>query len=257
MRVFMSYRRADTQTAARAIKEFLDATPRVKEVFLDFDTIPAGEDFIEAIHGALRRSDAALVLIGQDWMAIQPDGTRRIDNPQDFVRREVAEALAAHKKVIPVLIDAAVMPSESQLPDDLKPLSRLNAFTFRTSHFKADMASLLNVAADTPGKGLSYWRRPALTVSGGLMRVVAGALIASALMFGGLVWFDAAATSQGACGSLNCLLAEHIGGYSKSAVAEMPARILQRDFGGLTAAVLAAWIALGAAMPFLWRALRR
>jgi hypothetical protein len=239
------------------MKEFLDATPRVKEVFLDFDTIPAGDDFVEAINTALRRSDAALVLIGQEWLAPQPDGTRRIDNPADFVRKEVAAALAADKKVIPLLIDGAVMPPESQLPDDLKALSRLNAFSFRTSHFKTDMTGLLNVAAGTPGKGLSYWRRPPLNFPGVLIRISAGALVAAALLFGGLAGLDAMAASQGTCGSLNCLLAEYVGGYSPEAVAEMPARILQRDFGGITAAFVAAWTALGAAAPFLWRALRR
>lgn len=257
MRLFISYRRADTQNTARALKEFLDGTPRVREVFLDFDTIPPGKDFIDAINTAIRKSDAAIVLIGEQWAGRLADGTRRIDAPDDFVRLEVASLLTGQKKVIPVLIDRAVMPPESQLPEDLKALSRLNALTLRTSHFKDDTVSVLNAAAGKTGKGLSYWRRRPLTFLGAILRIVFGALIAGAILFGALALLNISAASSGACGRLDCLLASHVGGLSQAEINATSARSLQNQYGGLVAGIVAGWVLLGAALPFLWRSLRR
>jgi len=47
-------------------------------------------------------------------------GTRRLDDPNDFVRLEVASALARNIAVIPVLVHDAKMPHPDQLPDNLK-----------------------------------------------------------------------------------------------------------------------------------------
>jgi hypothetical protein len=257
MRLFISYRRADTQNTARAMKEFLDGTPRVQEVFLDFDEIPAGKDFVDAINAAIRKSDAAVVLMGEGWVGPQADGTRRIDAPADFVRLEVAAMLAGGHKVVPVLVDRAGMPPENQLPEDLKPLSRLNALTLRTSHFKSDMVDLLNAVAETPGKGLNYWRRPPLNLMGIGLRLVLGAALAAIILFGGLAWFGASAAANGDCAALNCLVAEHVGGLTATEISEMPARSVQVKFGGLAAALVAGWILLGALAPFISRALRR
>jgi hypothetical protein len=54
-------------------------------------------------------------------------GRRRLDNPEDFVRIEIATALSREVRVIPVLLDGASMPRTTDLPDDLKPLVRRNA----------------------------------------------------------------------------------------------------------------------------------
>ena len=50
--------------------------------------------------------------------------TRRIDDPADWIRRELAEAFAAGVRVIPVLTDDAEMPTEDELPGDLAALAR-------------------------------------------------------------------------------------------------------------------------------------
>src|SRR5262249_4472698 len=47
--------------------------------------------------------------------------------PTDFVRLEVAQALARDIRVIPLLIDRTEMPSSTLLPDDLKSLAFRNA----------------------------------------------------------------------------------------------------------------------------------
>src|SRR5262249_8870074 len=71
--------------------------------------------------------DTLLVVIGQHWSGASPDGSRRIDDPTDFVRAEVAQALARNIRVIPLLIDRTEMPSSSSLPEELKSLAFRNA----------------------------------------------------------------------------------------------------------------------------------
>lgn len=257
MRLFLSYRRNDTQLTARAMKEFLDATPRVREVFLDFDAIPPGSpDFVAAITKALKKADASIVLIGSAWAGPKPDGGTRIFDPEDHVRREVAEALASGAQVFPVLVDGAPMPPEADLPDDLNRLARVNAITLRNAAFKDDMIDLLNAIAGKRGKGVDYWRRPPLTVIGSGARILIGGFLAIALFYVALSVHDATGLSTG-CRGLNCILAQHVGGISAEELRMTPASAINQRFTGLALLLQAGIIAFGAVLPFLWRAVRR
>src|SRR5262249_43909258 len=66
------------------------------------------------------------------------NGIRRLDDPEDFVRMEIAAALKRKIRVIPVLVDHASMPSPSDLPEALKPLARRNAISFTHGSFDVD-----------------------------------------------------------------------------------------------------------------------
>jgi hypothetical protein len=58
-----------------------------------------------------------LVVIGTHWLSITDDnGRRRLDDSEDFVRREIEAALQSGIRVIPVLVDGATMPPSDQLP---------------------------------------------------------------------------------------------------------------------------------------------
>jgi hypothetical protein len=94
---------------------------------MDLDSIPFGVDFRTHISESLDRCQTLLVVIGPHWLGVSPDGSRRIDDPTDFVRLEVAQALARNIRVIPLLIDRTEMPSGSSLPEDLKSLAFRNA----------------------------------------------------------------------------------------------------------------------------------
>jgi hypothetical protein len=54
-------------------------------------------------------------------------GQRRLESREDFVRLEIATALERNIRVIPVLIQGTSLPRSTDLPDDLKTLSRRNA----------------------------------------------------------------------------------------------------------------------------------
>jgi len=94
---------------------------------MDLDSIPFGVDFRTHISESLNRCHTLLVVIGSQWLGASTEGSCRIDDPTDFVRLEVAQALARNIRVIPLLIDRTEMPSCTVLPDDLKNLAFRNA----------------------------------------------------------------------------------------------------------------------------------
>jgi TIR domain len=125
LRIFMSYRRADTGWAAVSLFDRLADQFGRDNIFKDVDSIDLGEDFIEAISAAVGSSDALLALIGNQWLTVtDQNGRRRLDNPGDFVRLEIEAALTLGVRVIPILVDGALMPGEDQLPESLAPLVR-------------------------------------------------------------------------------------------------------------------------------------
>lgn len=110
---------------------------------MDVDNLDLGVDFVEAIEKSVRSCDVLIAVIGKHWLiSSDEEGRRRLDNPEDFVRIEIATAIKRGVKVIPVLVDGASMPSSGDLPDDLKPLVRRNALEVRHTRFKTDCARL-------------------------------------------------------------------------------------------------------------------
>lgn len=142
--VFISYRRADTRWPAAALYDRLAARLGGDRVFKDIDDIEPGEDFVATLDEAVSRSAVVLVLMGDRWLdAADEHGNRRLDDPADFVRIEIATALRRGIRVIPVLVDAAEMPRGSDLPPDLAPLARMQAV--QISAERMDVSRLLRV----------------------------------------------------------------------------------------------------------------
>jgi hypothetical protein len=87
--------------------------------------------------------DVMIAVIGKGWLTARDyEGQRRLDNPEDFVRIEIATALKRDIRVIPVLVDDASMPQSGDLPDDLKALVRRNALQLSHERFRTDSERL-------------------------------------------------------------------------------------------------------------------
>jgi hypothetical protein len=125
--ILISYRREDTGAICGRIYDRLQARFGPNEVFIDIDNIPLGVDFRSHIKDSLSKCEILIAVIGPDWTGPGASNTRRIDDPHDFVRMEVATALVHGTRVVPLLIDDTVMPSDAALPDDLKSLTFRNA----------------------------------------------------------------------------------------------------------------------------------
>jgi TIR domain len=239
MKVFLSYRRADSQATAGRMAQFLDAVPVVDEVFLDVDGIAPGENFETRIQDTLAQVSHAFVLIGPQWAgAVGASGKTRLFDDEDMVRREVRLALASKAKLVPILLDDTRMPRPVDMPAELKALSSINAFSLRTAHFDEDMDDLFDaLLGNKKGRG-SRWRQAPLTLAGAAWRAAAGLAGGAVLMVGaGLAnrWAD------NGCYDLVCTLQAGFGLVDPA------------DALGLLWIVGIAALALGAASPFLVR----
>ncbi|MEL7447943.1 MAG: toll/interleukin-1 receptor domain-containing protein [Pseudomonadota bacterium] len=173
MSIFISYRRSDSSGYAQALYSELARSVGDDRVFMDVDGIHPGEDFSAVIDTTLRDCRVVLVLIGRSWLeaAGVEGGQRRIDNPDDFVRQEIAAALASDRLVIPLLFDGATMPAADELPASIAALSKRNAVAIRHDRFRDDVAYLLktinkaSTALRDPKEAWTAWIATAVVVT--------------------------------------------------------------------------------------------
>ena len=144
-RVFLSYRRQDSEDIIGRIYDRLVRDLGEEAVFKDVDSIPLGVDFRTHIAKQLQNCEYFLAVIGKDWLDIEDsDGMRRIDDVRDHVRLETLVALQKGMPVIPVLVRGAGVPPAARLPDDLKDLSYRNGLSVRPDpDFHRDMDRLI------------------------------------------------------------------------------------------------------------------
>jgi tetratricopeptide (TPR) repeat protein len=142
--VFINYRGEDSHSYGALL--YRDLTDHFGEdlVFLDAESIPAGADFANELLTRVRAARVLLAVIGRHWLTVtDPTGRRRIDDPADWIRRELAEAFAAGVRVIPVLIDQAELPPAAELPVDIAALGRCQYRHLRRREPTAGLARIL------------------------------------------------------------------------------------------------------------------
>lgn len=138
--IFLSYRRADARWAAGRICDRLLAEFGEESVFLDTVALEPGEDFVEAIGSKVEGCRTLLAVIGPKWLETLG---AKLNQPNDYVRIELSQALARGLRIIPLTIDDVAMPSEAELPKELAMLARRNALPVRADTFRADIAVLI------------------------------------------------------------------------------------------------------------------
>jgi len=126
---FISYRRGQSELASNTLRDGLARKWGDKRVFMDTEAIDYGDEWPARLQEAVAACRAMLVVIGPQWLdARAPDGSRRLDDQRDWVRREITAAFArGDVVVVPVLHDGARAPSEADLPDPIKALGRCQA----------------------------------------------------------------------------------------------------------------------------------
>ena len=143
--IFISYRRDDTEGEAGRLFDDLVRAYGDDSVFMDVAGIQPGLDFRKAIDTNVSGCGVLLAVIGPAWATITgSDGARRLDNPNDYVRLEIATALARNIAVIPVLVHDAHMPALDLLPDDLKDLRYRNSVELTHARWNSDVALLID-----------------------------------------------------------------------------------------------------------------
>jgi tetratricopeptide (TPR) repeat protein len=143
--VFISYRRKDTVDVAGRIFDRLSGYFGPGSVLLDVDALVSGANYRTQIAHLLERCSVVLAVIGQEWLTAKDDaGQRRLDNPDDQLRIEIAVALKSGKMVIPILVHDACLPAADELPEELKPLAACAPLAVQSgTPFNTDMQLLV------------------------------------------------------------------------------------------------------------------
>lgn len=122
--IFISYRRDDSASEAQRLQEALGREFGADSAFLDI-SLQAGTIWPNALQEELKCARVFLVVIGPNWLGTESTegGQRRIDNELDWVRQELTLALSSGKRVIPVLVLGAAIPSEADLPEPIRAIT--------------------------------------------------------------------------------------------------------------------------------------
>jgi hypothetical protein len=186
-RVFISYRRDDASAHAGRLHDHLAARLGVENVFIDIDGIAPGVDFHERIDSVLAGCSAELVVIGPRWLSTKDrDGGRRLDDPADTVRHEVAVALERGLLVVPVLVGGAQMPTVDDLPAEIASLAARNAVRLDDERWAGDVERLV-AALHVPVTGRA---RPPMLVVGALAGLVV-------VLVGVAIWLPGTSSTPG------------------------------------------------------------
>ncbi|MPZ76424.1 MAG: TIR domain-containing protein [Deltaproteobacteria bacterium] len=183
-RIFVSYRRDDARGDAGRLTDKLKIRFGDKQIFRDVEAIEAGVDFVEAINQAVSQCAVLLAIIGPNWLKVTDgQGRRRLDDPDDFVRLEIAVALQRNVRVVPVLVGGASMPKAEELPPGLESLARRQAHELSDPRWDFDVGQLtetlekigIRPARPRPGTQEGGWRRHKIAfAAGGAFLMIAG-----------------------------------------------------------------------------------
>jgi hypothetical protein len=163
--IFLSYRRSDTGGEAGRLADSFQQRLGGALVFRDVADIPLGAEFDAELDKELAAAKIVLVLIGPAWLTELQQ--RQKEAGIDYVRVEVAAALARKKRVIPVLLKGAALPSAQDLPKDLGSLAKHQAMTLRDESWYQDVDRLIG-AIGRP----YHWRFVALRAAIALVVIV-------------------------------------------------------------------------------------
>lgn len=176
--IFINYRRSDSRGTTFALRERLLKYFKNNELFLDIEGLGGGEDFVNALANTVSLADVMVVMIGQDWLkARNADGNLRLHQDDDFVRIEIASAIAQDKKILPVLLEGAQMPAAEDLPDDLKDLARRNAMELRLNRIDDDARVIAQALKKlVPAQSVTLRKLTATAATTGVIALVVGTL---------------------------------------------------------------------------------
>lgn len=153
-RFFISYRRGDSAGHTGRLNDTLAQRFGHDVVFRDIEDLAPGVDFAAELDRALSECNAMLVVIGRTWASVADESGKRLFQDGDFVRHEVAAALARDDvTVIPVLVDGATFPAAEGLPADLQGLRGRNAIEITDGRWDYDMRRLGDALAAQLGIG--------------------------------------------------------------------------------------------------------
>lgn len=150
---FISYRREDTAGTSGRLFDFLETKFGSNALFQDVDKIPKGADFKEIIKTSIEKCSFFLLVIGDKFTnSITETGKSKLFSEEDHLRFEINTAIDKNKLIIPILVDDAKMPKNTDIPNELFKVTMLNAFHVRNSNWKEDCQNFYNYLINQYGE---------------------------------------------------------------------------------------------------------
>jgi hypothetical protein len=132
-KAFVSFRIGDADDAATLIDQTLCRAFGADRVFRSSHAMYGGAQFPPTIEAEAADCAVMVVVVGERWLAEQ-GGTRRVDDPEDWVRKEIEFALGGGRPVFSVLTgDRPALSAEDHLPVTLKELVDRPQLRFRSA----------------------------------------------------------------------------------------------------------------------------
>ncbi len=143
--LFINYRRDDSISEARLIKNALVTEYGAGRVFMDVESIELGDEWPKKIKAKLERANVLIAVIGPEWLRAGMDewGRRRIDQPKDWVRLELEYAFRKKIQVLPLLVRGGKMPPAAALPRGIRKLASTQAFPIRSDYWDHEIKLLM------------------------------------------------------------------------------------------------------------------
>jgi hypothetical protein len=193
IQIFISYRREETTPHAGWLHDLLVKRFSSDQVFMDINAIEPGLDYAEVLEKMAGSCDVLIAVIGKQWLSMtDAQGNRRLEDPNDWVRREIAAALARNVRVVPALVDGARMPGVEELPAVLAQLAGRQKLVISNASFQQNVQVLIQ-ALEKSGRPTrkSDWKRLLLldwplNASDWIVRIAIWFLL---IGMGAMLWF--------------------------------------------------------------------
>lgn len=149
--IFISYREDDAREWPAWLTAEFDRTFGSGRSFFARRSIDTGVSWRRELEQAISQCRLMLVLIGEHWAGLDAEGRRRLDDPDDWVRREVGTALARSIEIRPVLLAPKAQPRAADLPPELRTLAELQSLRLLADAWPEGLVQLeLAVARAVP-----------------------------------------------------------------------------------------------------------
>ncbi len=154
--IFISYRQKDSyELTDRLANDLMEAFGE-DAIFQDKERIKGGDDWSTEIELQAKSCSVMLVMVGEEWANARYDhkkpeqeGRLRLDDPEDWVRREITLAFKNNRIVIPLLIDGAELPNEKWLQRcGLERLLVPQTIPLRSKDYKNDFQTIKTTLAE-------------------------------------------------------------------------------------------------------------
>ncbi|MDQ7802699.1 protein kinase [Amycolatopsis sp. A133] len=148
-RIFVNYRFTDTSFVSDLYRELSEIFGE-ENIFAAACSLAPGSRYGPKIEFALAEADLFISIIGPEWLTVRAKklDVRALDDPRDWVRAEILQALANNLLILPVLLPNARFPDVDDLPLALQKFAGYQYMELASEQLKPKMETLLDYLRD-------------------------------------------------------------------------------------------------------------